>query len=70
MSARYDRLGFYHDSADRRLFVPKKIPAFGWTVNLGHPRGKAVAGALIGGWLLLAAISIAAARRPSKPKRG
>ena len=42
MRTGYDALGIYHDAADRRLFVPKRNPAFGWTVNAAHPWGAPV----------------------------
>ncbi len=34
MDGRYDWAGLYHDAEDPRLFVPKRNPSFGWTVNL------------------------------------
>ena len=43
----YDAVGFYHDSEDRRLWVPKRNPMMGWTINLGHRFGRVVLG-LIG----------------------
>lgn len=33
---------FYSSSKDSRLWVPKKNPTMGWTVNLGHKYGKIV----------------------------
>ena len=36
----YTILGFYRDSDDPRLFVPKAI-GLGWTINVDHKRGKA-----------------------------
>ena len=41
MDGRYDWLGLYHDTDDPRLFVPKRNPSFGSTINLGHPCGLA-----------------------------
>jgi serine/threonine protein kinase len=32
-------LSVYFSKRDSRAWVPKQIPAFGWTVNLGNPRG-------------------------------
>ncbi|MFW5830233.1 MAG: DUF5808 domain-containing protein [Planctomycetota bacterium] len=32
-------LGVYFSKRDFRLWVPKRIPAMGWTINLGHPAG-------------------------------
>lgn len=34
-------LGFYFSKRDSRAWVPKAVPAFGWTPNLAHPRGAA-----------------------------
>jgi uncharacterized membrane protein len=34
--------GLYFSKRDPRLWVPKRNPRFGWTVNLGHPRGGLV----------------------------
>lgn len=34
-----DPLGFYFSKRDSRVFVPKRPPATGWTLNLGHPTG-------------------------------
>ena len=31
-------LAAYYSSQDSRLWVPKRIPMMGWTINLGHPR--------------------------------
>lgn len=28
---------FYFNPSDKRLFVPKRISAFGLTLNFGHP---------------------------------
>lgn len=33
--------GIYFSKCDSRVWVPKQIPAMGWTVNLGHRRGVA-----------------------------
>lgn len=41
MNGRYDGFGFYHGPDDPRLFVPKRIPMMGWTVNLAHPDAPA-----------------------------
>jgi len=40
-------LSLYFSKRDCRVWVPKQIPAMGWTVNLGHPKGLAVLLALI-----------------------
>jgi uncharacterized membrane protein len=28
---------FYYNKLDKRIFPPKKLRAFGWTVNFAHP---------------------------------
>ena len=35
----WTRLGLYRSVRDTRVWVPKRKPAFGWTVNLAHPAG-------------------------------
>ncbi len=40
--------GLYCSKADTRLWVPKRVPKWGWTINVGHPGG----GALLAGILL------------------
>jgi uncharacterized membrane protein len=47
MDERYDWTGIYHDPDDPRLFVPKRNPSFGWTINVEHPYGRTVL------WLIL-----------------
>jgi uncharacterized membrane protein len=32
-------VGVYFSKKDSRVWVPKRVPSFGWTVNLGHPSG-------------------------------
>lgn len=32
-------LGLYFSKRDSRTWVPKSIPAFGWTLNVGKPAG-------------------------------
>lgn len=34
--------GCYHNPYDSRLFVPKRLPSMGWTINIAHPLGKAI----------------------------
>ncbi len=47
--ARYWKLGFYSNPADPGLFVPKRNPALGGAINIGHPRGRLIAvGMLLG----------------------
>ena len=31
-------LSFYVSRQDTRLWVPKQIPALGWTINFGHQK--------------------------------
>jgi uncharacterized membrane protein len=42
MDERYDWAGLYHHRDDPRLFVPKRNPSFGWTINVEHPYGRAI----------------------------
>jgi uncharacterized membrane protein len=37
----------YHSRVDRRIIVPKRVSRFGYTINLGHPIGLALAIALV-----------------------
>ncbi|WP_279333609.1 DUF5808 domain-containing protein [Sphingomonas paucimobilis] len=54
MSKGYDLLGLYHDAGDPRVIVPKRVKALGWTINVGHQRGRlALAG--VGVAILIAA---------------
>jgi uncharacterized membrane protein len=34
-------LSVYFSKRDMRVWVPKRIPALGWTINLGRPGGVA-----------------------------
>lgn len=34
------RWGLYHNPSDPRLFVPKRLAGFGWTINTAHRGGK------------------------------
>ncbi|MCC6683341.1 MAG: hypothetical protein IT445_20790 [Phycisphaeraceae bacterium] len=34
-------LSVYFSKRDTRIWVPKQIPALGWTINLGRPGGVA-----------------------------
>jgi len=43
-------LSVYFSKRDTRLWVPKQIPALGWTVNLGRPGGLA--------WLLVVLLGL------------
>jgi uncharacterized membrane protein len=44
-------LGCYFAKADPRLWVPKRNPALGWTLNMGHPRA---------GWWMIGTVLFAA----------
>ncbi len=49
-------LKVYFNRADDRFFVPKYVPAFGWTINLAHPAAPlAFLGLLVAVPLLTAA---------------
>ena len=56
--------GIYSSKADKRLWVPKRIPSWGWTINVGHPGGLALlvgilvgaAGLLIGACILVSIV--------------
>jgi uncharacterized membrane protein len=62
--------GFYFSKADTRLWVPKRTPALGWTLNMGHPAAGAwlfgiiLASALIP-TLIVVGVLIAAASDPA-----
>ena len=43
----YDLIGLYHDADDPRIIVPKRVKALGWTINVGHRRGRMVLAAVI-----------------------
>lgn len=32
-------VGVYFSKRDSRVWVPKRTPSWGWTINLGHPAG-------------------------------
>ena len=32
-------VGMYFGKKDSRVWVPKRVPTWGWTINLGHPAG-------------------------------
>ena len=63
--ARYWKLGFYLNPQDPALFVPKRDPNLGTTINIGHPKGRLVAASILlgvalfivlAGWLPLLAL--------------
>jgi uncharacterized membrane protein len=41
-------VGIYFSKRDSRVWVPKRRPAWGWTLNLAHPAGA---------WTLVALLS-------------
>ena len=41
-------LGIYHSRRDTRSIVPKRNPAFGWTLNTARPGGMAIMVLLLG----------------------
>ena len=60
MDDRYDWLGLYHDADDPRLFVRKRNPSFGWTINLEHPFGRAALALILLGVMLAFVLSMVA----------
>lgn len=36
----------YHSQRDNRTWVPKRVPSFGETINIGRPLGLAIAVAI------------------------
>ena len=54
-------LSVYFSKKDSRTWVPKQVPAMGWTINLGKPAGIFwLFGVLIGVLLLVIIISVIA----------
>ena len=51
----YDSFGLYHDADDPRMIVPKRVRALGWTINVGHRKGRAAL-ASVGVAILIAAV--------------
>lgn len=47
MDGYYDWAGLYHDPDDPRLFVPKRNPTWGWTINVEHSYGRATLGLIL-----------------------
>jgi uncharacterized membrane protein len=41
-------LGLYSSARDNRVWVPKRNPAFGWTLNLAHLAGRVWLTVLLG----------------------
>ena len=54
--------GLYWNQHDDRFFVPKRIPWFGWTINLAHPYAEPALMAVIVLPALLAAAACAKSR--------
>lgn len=62
---KYYKYGVYKNKNDSRIMVPKRIPAYGWTINLGNKAGMIVGlviilivVALIGGLIFLSSKDI------------
>ena len=54
-------LSVYFSKRDSRVWVPKQVPALGWTLNLGRPAGVAwLFGIFLGVVLLIIGIFILA----------
>jgi uncharacterized membrane protein len=51
---------FYHSRLDKRILVPKRLGAFGYTVNLAHPGGRIVLAVLVGAALIAIAFGLRA----------
>ncbi len=52
-------IGIYFSKRDTRIWVPKRIPAMGWTLNLAHPAGAWwFVGVMVAVILLITAVSI------------
>jgi uncharacterized membrane protein len=48
-------VGLYFSKRDSRIWVPKRVPSFGWTVSLGHPAGAwTLVGLLAAPWVVAA----------------
>lgn len=47
-------VGLYFSKKDQRAWVPKPIPALGWTLNLGRPKGVFWALAIVVGTVIVA----------------
>lgn len=57
-------MGLYFSKRDQRVWVPKSVPAMGWTLNLGTRAGACcMIGLLIGLPLLMIALMGLAIRR-------
>lgn len=45
--------GFYNNPDDNRIMVPKRIPALGWTVNIGQRKGRRIMTGIIALMMIL-----------------
>ncbi|GHA00292.1 hypothetical protein GCM10008090_06260 [Arenicella chitinivorans] len=50
--------GIYSSRRDSRLWVPKRMPALGWTINFGHPRGPLLFWCILGVLALLVLLAV------------
>jgi uncharacterized membrane protein len=50
-------LSIYHSPRDTRLWVPKQIPAFGWTINFRHRRARLCVALVLVGVALFVVLS-------------
>ena len=57
----------YFSKHDSRAWVPKQIPALGWTVNLGNPRGAFALFAIVTAIILVLAGLAGTTLRPAGP---
>jgi uncharacterized membrane protein len=58
-------LGIYHSPRDSRVWVPKRNPAMGWTVNTARTAGLAWTAFFVGLVALAVALAVAFAARGS-----
>ncbi|RUO30832.1 hypothetical protein CWE12_06230 [Aliidiomarina sedimenti] len=50
-------LGLYFSKKDTRSWVPKQVPALGWTLNLGQPKGALWAVTLVVAAILIGVVA-------------
>ena len=60
-------LSVYFSKRDLRAWVPKQIPALGWTVNLGNPRGAFALFAIVSAIFLLLTGLVGVTLKPAGP---
>jgi uncharacterized membrane protein len=60
-------VGIYFSKRDTRTWVPKRVPAFGWTLNLAHSAGAWWLVGLLAGPPLL--MRLLGRRAPSRVSR-